>query len=300
MFRVARTERRLIALVKNWLGISLGLFDMHDPLPLDVPSIPLADKRDGAALRVSIVTPSFNQGIFIRETISSVLSQSHSELDYVIQDAASVDETHEVISSFADPRLRLFIEKDKGQADALNNGFRRTGGDIMAYLNSDDLLMPGALTYITDFFAARPDVDVVYGDRLIVDDKSRLIGKWRLPPHDPAVISIVDYVPQETLFWRRSAWERVGEAFDDALQFAMDWDLILRFQSTGAKIVHVPIYIGAFRVHQLQKTHSAIKLGRVEMKHVRSRYVSRGGAMYRQLAHIRYLWRHSRIASKEA
>jgi glycosyltransferase involved in cell wall biosynthesis len=295
MFNSTRTDRRFSARAKAALGISVGLFHRYDagPVSLLYPTSDAAAPQTG--LRFSIVTPSFNQGQFIGETIESVLQQNYKSFQYIVQDADSKDDTCRVVTSYKDPRLLANFEKDNGQADALNRGFGQTHGEILGYLNSDDLLMPGALSHVAEYFASHPDVDAVYGDRLIIDESSHVVGHWRLPPHDPAVISIVDYVPQETLFWRRSLWERVGARFDDSLSFAMDWDLILRFQSAGAKIVHLPIFLGAFRVHLSQKTHAAIGTGRSEMQIVRSRYVGRFKALFFQFAHLRYLWRHVRI-----
>ena len=167
------------------------------------------------------MTPSYNQGRYIGETISSVLSQSYPLVEYVIQDSISADETPEVIASFHDPRLRAFYEKDTGQANAINRGFLRTSGDIMAYLNSDDLLLPHALTQVAAYFEANPDVDALYADRVIIDEQSNVVGHWRLPAHSPGVMRVVDYVPQETLFWRRSLWN--GQAEKWTIPYSSRW-----------------------------------------------------------------------------
>jgi hypothetical protein len=107
----------------------------------------------------------------------------------------------------------------------LNWGFRRITGEIMAYLNSDDLLIPGALHHVAEYFHRHPEVDIDHDP------------VWVLPPHDNDVLSWADYVPQETLFWRRRIWDKIGGAFDESFDFALDWDLLLRFRDVGARLV---------------------------------------------------------------
>lgn len=229
------------------------------PLPDPAPSI-------------CIVTPSFKQAHFIGRTIDSVLDQGYPRLEYIVQDGASPDGTIEVLKSYGDRITDWASAKDRGQSDALNIAFAKTHGEIMAYLNSDDLLMPGALAVVADHFARHPEVDVVYGHRFVIDEEGREIGRWVLPPHDPVVLAYADYIPQETLFWRRTAWERAGARIDDSFRFAMDWDLLLRLQGSGARIERLPFFLGAFRVHSAGKTTSIInEIGAKEMDLLRTR-----------------------------
>jgi hypothetical protein len=133
-------------------------------------------------------------------------------------------------------------------------------------------LLPGALQYVANYFALHPDVEVVYGHRVIVDEYDQEIGRWVLPPHDDKVLSWADYVPQETLFWRRSIWDRVGAAVDEGYKFAVDWELLIRFRDAGAKMHRLPRFTGAFRVHPHQKTSSQmIEVGAKEMDRLRER-----------------------------
>jgi glycosyltransferase involved in cell wall biosynthesis len=186
-------------------------------------------------------------------------------------------------------------EKDRGQAHAINLGFEHATGEVMAYLNSDDLLLPGALHYVAHYFASHPDVDVVYGHRVVIDENDDEIGRWVLPPHDDAVLSWADYVPQESLFWRRRIWERVGGAMDEDFQFALDWDLILRFRDARARFVRLPRFLGAFRYHSEQKTNSQLATrGLTEMNQLRRRYHGRS-VSFREIArHLSgYFLRHA-------
>ena len=104
---------------------------------------------------------------------------------------------------------------------------------------------------------AHPDVDVIYGHRIIIDENDGDVGRWIMPRHDPRVLEWIDYVPQETLFWRKRAWDLAG-GIDPSFQFALDWDLLARFQQAGCRMVRVPYCLGAFRVHSEQKTSQAI------------------------------------------
>jgi glycosyltransferase involved in cell wall biosynthesis len=225
---------------------------------------------------VSIVTPSLNQGAFIERTIRSVLDQDYPALEYIIQDAVSTDNTTEVLKQYSERLAHVDSRPDKGFANGINMGFSHATGEIMCYLNSDDLLLPGALRYVTAYFASHPDVDVVYGHRIVIDEYDAEIGRWVLPPHDDSVLSWADFVPQETLFWRRRIWERAGSTIDEQFRFAIDWDLLIRFRDAGAHIHRLPRFLGAFRVHPHQKTSTSLQdLGDREMKDLRSRTLGR-------------------------
>ncbi len=229
------------------------------PLPLDNPPT------------ISIVTPSYNQGQYLEQTIRSVLDQNYPKIEYAVQDGGSKDETHFVLDRYCHRLTHVESKKDRGQANAINLGFAHaTHGEIMAYLNSDDLLLPGTLNYIASYFEAHPDVDVVYGHRVIIDTRGFEIGRWVLPKHSDRMLVWADYVPQETMFWRRSIWEKAGGEIDESFQFALDWDLLLRFRAAGAKFVRLPRFLGAFRVHDLQKTSADMATtGNVEMSKLR-------------------------------
>lgn len=225
---------------------------------------------------ISIVTPSYQQGDYIERTIQSVLEQSYPNLQYFVQDGGSRDCTVEVLNRYEDKLFGWTSEKDFGQSQAINLGFEHIDGEIMGWLNSDDLLMPGTLHTVADYFNRHPDVDVVYGNRLLIDENDMEIGRWILPGHDSNVLSWADYVPQETLFWRRRIWEKVGGKVDESFRFAMDWDLLVRFRDAGAKFGHIPQFLGAFRIHEHQKTSAAInEIGHQEMGRIRKRVLGK-------------------------
>jgi FkbM family methyltransferase len=226
--------------------------------------------------KISIVTPSYGQGGFIERTLQSVLTQEYPNLEYYVQDGGSQDSTVSILKKHESKLTGWTSTKDTGQSQAINRGFANTSGEIMAWLNSDDLLLPGTLLKIAQVFNANPNVDVIYGNRLLIDQDDLEIGRWILPGHDGPVLSWADYVPQETLFWRRRIWDKVGGSIDESFRFAMDWDLLVRFRDAGANFLHIPDFLGAFRIHEHQKTSAAInEIGYQEMNRIRSRILGR-------------------------
>jgi ADP-heptose:LPS heptosyltransferase/GT2 family glycosyltransferase len=258
-----------------WMQI--GILRHYDPRPLRWDRLPLASFPDPALPQIGVVTPSYGQEKFVERTLRSVLEQAYPKLLYVVQDGGSKDRSPQIIASYAS-RLKYWESaKDNGQADAIQRGFTHVTpalapGDVMAWLNSDDLLAPGSLRFVAEYFAAHPDVDVLYGHRIIIDDDGRDVGRWIMPRHNPQTLEWIDYVPQETLFWRKRAWDLAG-GIDPSFHFALDWDLLARFQQAGCHIVRVPYFLGAFRVHAEQKTSQAIHTtGADEMRRIRTRF----------------------------
>jgi len=192
-------------------------------------------------------------------------------LRYHVQDGGSDDQTKKVLQSF-DGQLTWRCEPDSGQAQAINRGFATVAGDIMAYINSDDMLLPGTLSYVAQAFQQFPDVDLMYGHRIFVDRDGLEIGRAVLPRHDAKAIYWADYIPQETLFWRRKVWESVGP-FNETFDYALDWDFILRAQAAGFKFVRLPRFLACFRVHESQKTSLNYEIGREEMQRLRLRHL---------------------------
>ena len=271
-----RGARRVSALMKRAIraitGYRLGQFIMYAPRVVSLPSCYGQPQGATGSLRISIVTPVYNQAQFIGTTIESVLHQNYRPLEYIVMDGGSVDGSTEIIERYRPSLARFETGGDTGQSNAINKGIAHASGDVLAWLNSDDLLLPGAIEYVAHFFERHPDVDVVYGHRIVIDADGREVGRWILPPHDDDVLSWADYVPQETLFWRRRIWERVGARIDESFQFAMDWDLLIRFRNAGARFSRVPRFLGAFRVHREQKTSKEIETtGAAEMDRIRLR-----------------------------
>jgi len=232
--------------------------------------------------RIAIVTPSHNYADFLRETVMSVITQAYPNLAYVVQDNNSTDGTAALLADIAHGSsnmmpapcsLILRREADHGQANAINRGFAQApDAEIMAYLNADDILLPGTLAYVARMFLQFPDVDVVYGHRIFIDADGWETGRCVLPNHDTNIIRWADYIPQETMFWRRRVWDRIGP-FDESFRFAMDWDFILHAHDAGFRFKRLPRFLGCFRVHDRQKTSAIHQVGAEEQKRLRRRHL---------------------------
>lgn len=264
--------------IRRWVQPKLGQLQHHPPIPFIIPEhYDVSPALSQQALPVvSLVTPSLNQAQFLERTIKSVLDQRYPKLEYIIQDGVSTDETAQILEDYRPHLKHIESSQDNGQAHAINLGFRHAGGEVMAWLNADDLLLPGAVAYIVDFFLAHPEVDVVYGHRIMINEDDQEVGRWILPRHDQDMLLWADYIPQETLFWRRSIWEKAGGYVNESYHFALDWELLLRFRDAGATFVRLPRFLAAFRVHDDQKTSQELKdRGFQEMHRLREQYHGR-------------------------
>jgi Glycosyl transferase family 2 len=257
---------------------------------LRIPSHYRSEKAPESPPRIAIVTPSLNQGRFIASTIDSVLQQNYPNLVYFVQDGGSTDATRKILASYGD-RLRWRSEPDDGQGEAINRGFQEVDGEIMAYLNSDDTLLPGTLAYVAQVFRENSDVDLIYGHRIYIDRHGLETGRCILPLHDAETLKWADYVPQETLFWRRRVWEGIGP-MNESFQFALDWDFVLRAQTAGFSFRRVPRFLSCFRVHVQQKGTSIFDVGEDEMTRIRAQYLGDVPGQYEiRWAIVGYLWR---------
>jgi hypothetical protein len=177
---------------------------------------------------VSIVTPSYNQGRFIRATIESVLGQDYPNLEYIVMDGGSGDETRAVVKDYAS-RLTFVSEKDCGQSHAINKGFRAARGSILFWLNSDDVILPGAVRSAVDEFARNPAAGAVYGEGYLMDIDGAVTSRFTAtePFNLWKLVYLSDYILQQTLYVRREVLDDIGD-LDETLRFTMDWDLLIR------------------------------------------------------------------------
>jgi GT2 family glycosyltransferase len=329
--RIVQVKRQFLPL---WLGggdwMELMFFQMpahmaYAPRPVALEKFPRA--RASSRPKISIVTPSYQQARYLGETMRSVLDQPGVECEYVVRDGGSTDGSKALIEKIAGEksarisgltpqasRLASWSSApDRGQADAIAQGFAQTSGgpdDLMAWINSDDYYLPGALAFVADYFARHPDVDMVYGHRIVVNEASQEVARWFLPAHDAEVLRLNDFVPQETLFWRRRVWDQVG-GLDTAFNFAIDWDLLLRCEAAGAKIVRLPYFLACFRVHAAQKTTAFMhSTGQSEITRLRERTHGRSFPAreieghplllryLRQSAWLEFLWRRLGVRAR--
>jgi glycosyltransferase involved in cell wall biosynthesis len=206
---------------------------------------------------VSIITPSFNQAKFLRRTIESVLDQDYPEIEYIVIDGGSTDGSLEIIRGYEDKFAYWESIPDKGQTDAINKGFARATGKYLAWLNSDDVYKPGAISEAVAYLEGHPDVGMVYGECDFIDADDHVIGRF------PAAQTDYDrlrngyvHVPQAAAFFWRDLWEKVGP-LDPSFYFAMDYDLWVRLAGE-APLVFLPDHVWAgFRLHGDAKTITA-------------------------------------------
>jgi len=202
--------------------------------------------------KISIITPSFNQGKFIERTIQSVLDQSYSNLEYIVIDGGSTDETLKILKKY-NKRIKWISEKDKGQADAINKGIKMASGEIVCWLNSDDCYFPYTIKCVVDFFAKNPEIKWVTGDYIVVDIKDKEIRPYikfykSIFRHFPSLtmLMLVNFINQPSTFWRKEIVEKCGEL--SLMKYNMDFDYWLRiFQKFPLGIIHKPL--SKFRVH---------------------------------------------------
>jgi len=221
--------------------------------------------------RLSIVTPSFNQGAFIEETLRSVLLQGYPNLEYFVIDGGSTDQTIEIIRAYS-PWLTAWVsERDNGQAAAINKGFRLSSGDLMAWVNSDDSYAANTLGLIGRFFGDNPAARIVSGFRRNVS-ASNDGGVRVYPEPDAYSLSRCCYVAQEATFWTRTVWDTVG-GLDESFRFALDYDFWQRILRAGFRFDLLPMYAGRFRLHPESKGSRWADVRAEELRRIYSTYL---------------------------
>jgi len=211
-------------------------------------------------IKISIITPTLNQAMFIERTIRSVFDQRYPDLEFIIIDGGSKDETLDILKQY-EGRLTWISEKDKGQTDAINKGLRMSTGDIIAYLNSDDVYEPGALARVAEYFTAHPETMWLTGKCRIIDEQDRevrgMITRYKnflLRHYSYKVLLVTNPVSQPATFWRRAVIDEFG-LFDVSEHLVMDYEYWLRI---GRKYPPTVLndYLASFRVYAASKTSS--------------------------------------------
>ncbi len=206
---------------------------------------------------VTIVTPSFNQARFLEETIRSVLAQDYPYIEYIVIDGGSTDGSVEIIKTYADRLAWWVSEPDRGQTDAINKGFSRAKGEILAWLNSDDTYQPGAVSAAVQYLNAHPAIGMVYANANFIDEQGRVIGRFPAARTDYRRLRQgYVHIPQQASFFRASLWRQVGP-LDPSFFFAMDYDLWVRIARL-TPLAYLPDQTWAnFRLHGRSKTMAA-------------------------------------------
>jgi len=203
-------------------------------------------------MKISVITPSFNQGQFIERTILSVARQTGCDIEHVVFDGGSSDQTVKLLEQ-AGSLTKWVSEKDHGQAHAVNKGIAATQGDVIGWLNSDDIYYPGAIASVLTFFAENPTIDVVYGmaDHIDIDD--RAFEPYPTEPWDFERLKKICFICQPALFFRRRVIQQCG-VLDESLHYCMDYEYWLRLGKTGVRFAHLPKKLAGSRLYSDNKT----------------------------------------------
>lgn len=210
--------------------------------------------------KISVVIPSYNQGRYLGENLESIFAQNYSNCEIVVIDGGSTDSTLGVLEANSSRLAYWVSEPDRGQAHAINKGLDKVTGDIVAWINSDDLYLPGAFARVAELFDRSKETAVVHGNRVLVDERSTVVG-WAAPKaFDPYKTSF--NVCSETAFWRSDAFP--GIRLREEYRFAMDAELFSRMHLTGKRFLKTEYFLGAFRCHEKAKSSTIWEVGRAE------------------------------------
>lgn len=200
---------------------------------------------------VSIVTPSYNQGKFIEETIQSLLSQDYPNIEHIVMDGGSTDDTIEILKRY-EGEIKWFSEKDRGQAHAVNKGWAMAKGEILGWVNSDDLLLPGAIREVVHYLNAHMNASIVYGKAHYIDEHGKVIAQYPTENFDTELLQEMCFICQPALFMRREVVDRVG-MLNETLNYCMDYDYWVR-ASKIFKFDYIEKYFATQRLYGDAKT----------------------------------------------
>lgn len=226
-------------------------------------------------IKVTVVTPSFNQGEYLEETIDSVLSQNIKNLEYIIMDGGSVDQSVEIIKKHEKFLAYWQSKPDGGQPQAINEGFKRSSGDILCWLNSDDLYLPKTLQKVVDFFSQEKGAEFLYGDYFLLYPDGHIVAKPKISYDFDICLTSFLMIPQPSSFWTRKIYEAVG-GINATYQYAFDYDFFLRIGNhlrlRPESLCHRHDFFSLFRVHNESKSVAQRKNFRAEHRQIRSQF----------------------------
>ena len=204
--------------------------------------------------RISVVTPSYNQGQYIEQTILSVISQDYPNLEYIVMDGGSTDNTVQVLEKY-DSRITYWqSKKDNGQAAAINEGFARATGEVLCWLNSDDMYMPGTLLQVGRHFRNLSGPALLFGNALhFYENSAKARGSDVSGRHATLDLRLCDYIIQPSSFWTRETWEKAGP-LNESFHFTFDWEWFIRVQAMAAELKPVKDYLSLYRIHDQHKS----------------------------------------------
>ena len=208
--------------------------------------------------KISIITPSYNQGEYIELAIQSVLAQRYPHIEHIILDNCSTDRTVEILKKY--DHLIWKSEPDQGQSDALNHGFQIASGDIIGWLNADDQYLPKAFQKVTNCFAQSPESDVIYGDYRWINAQGDVFQSRREIDFDLFILKYLHvlYIPSTSTFFKRRIFDE-NNFLDSSLKYAMDYEFFIRLAQSGYQFTHLNAYLADFRWHSENKSTIALE-----------------------------------------
>lgn len=215
------------------------------------------------SILISVVTPSFNQASYINYCIDSIKQQSYRPIEHIIVDNCSTDSTNEVLEGYKEHsdgiEVKIIIEPDKGQSDALNKGFKKASGDLVAWLNADDYFLPDAFIKVIKYYSRNPSIDVIYGNYFFVDETGKILNKRKEIEYDPGILFYVGcYIPSSGTFFNKKVFDE-GFFLDESFDITMDYEFFVRLSKARKIFLHIPEYLSCFRWHQENKSLNFLK-----------------------------------------
>lgn len=224
-------------------------------------------------LKISVITPSYNQGQYLEETIQSVLNQKYPNLEYIIMDGGSTDNSVEIIKKYESQLVHWESKPDGGQSDAINKGFNMATGDILAWLNSDDYYLPDTLHQVSDLFSG-DELKIVFGECALYHEKTGKIKDSKVFEYAKTHnIEFSDYLIQPSSFWTKKTWEQVGE-LNEKLTYTFDWEWYIRARREGVHFQAVDKTWSVYRYHDQHKTGTGGNKRELELASIYRQYHS--------------------------
>jgi glycosyltransferase involved in cell wall biosynthesis len=248
--------------------------------------------------KISVITPSYNQGEYIEYTIKSVLNQEYPNLEYIIIDGGSSDNTLDIIKKYEKNISYWVSEKDNGQTHAINKGLKKATGEIIGWINSDDVYLNNCLYEAVEYFNQNPTIDIIFSDYIYIDADDKIIKRRKEIPfnYDIYLWTGDCYHANCAGFFKKSIFDKIGY-LDETLHYGMDFEFYLRAGKAGIKIGHKRGYWGAYRLHSKSKSMSAVKNMKKEGVLIVSKYLPHNTSFF-TLQYKKFIFKIFRIFKK--